>query len=126
MPLSNNPPSPPPPRPSPPLPRGLSDLSHLTPIPLLPPSPSQPALLNTTSTNNTSLSLRMFLGLIILDQQLPTLPIAARLIVRDLHDREPACCAFGFAEDAVHFFEGAVGGFRVEEVGYGDYEGVAG
>ena len=31
----------------------------------------------------------------------------------------------GFAEDAVHFFEGAVGGFGVEEVGYGDYEGVA-
>lgn len=67
----------------------------------------------------------MLLRLIILDQRFPALAIAARLIVRDLHDREPAGGAFRFAEDAVHFFEGAVGGFRVEEVGYWDDEGVA-
>lgn len=30
-----------------------------------------------------------------------------------------------FAEDAVHFLEGAVGGFGVEEVDAGDHEGVA-
>lgn len=34
--------------------------------------------------------------------------------------------AGGFAEDAVHFFEGAAGGFGVEEVGDGEDEGVAG
>lgn len=34
--------------------------------------------------------------------------------------------AGGFAEDAVHFFEGAAGGFGIEEVGDGEDECIAG
>ena len=66
----------------------------------------------------------MFLGLIVRDQQLAVLAVAARLVVRDLDDGEPARGTVCFAEDGVHFFEGAVGGFGVEEVGYGNDEGI--
>lgn len=40
---------------------------------------------------------------------------------RNTDDVEDRCC---FGEDGVHLFEGAVGGFGVEEVDYGDYEGI--
>ncbi len=64
----------------------------------------------------------MLLRLLILNQQFPFLPIPSRLLPRDLDDRE---VGVAFAEDAVHFLEGAVGGFGVEEVDAGDHEGVA-
>ena len=67
----------------------------------------------------------MLLGLIIRNQQFPVLAIAPGLIVGDLDNAEVACGTVGFAEDAVHFFERAVRGLRVEEVGYRDDKGVA-
>lgn len=65
----------------------------------------------------------MLLRLLVINQQLSTLPIAPRLIARDLDNRE---VRVAFAEDAVHFFERAVGCFGVEEVDGRDHEGVAG
>ena len=48
--------------------------------------------------------------------------ISSWLIARDFYDGE---IAVAFAEDGVHFFQGAVGGFGVEEVYDWDHEGVA-
>ncbi len=65
----------------------------------------------------------MLLRLLIINQQLPFLPVPSRLLSRDLDGRE---VGVAFAEDAVHFFERTIGGFGVEEVDAGDHEGVAG
>ena len=65
---------------------------------------------------------RMLLRLLVIDEQLSLLAIPSRFIAGDFHDGEVGAA---FAEDAVHFFQGAVCGFRVEEVDNWEYEGVA-
>ena len=71
----------------------------------------------------------MLLRLLITNQQLPIPPIPSRFLPRNFHDLNPrpkpvSVCRGRFAEDGVHFFEGAVGGFGVEEVDDGEDEGV--
>lgn len=48
--------------------------------------------------------------------------VHVRFLLGGAYEREDAG---GFAEDAVHFFEGAAGGFWIEEEDYGEDEGVA-
>ena len=55
-------------------------------------------------------------------QELAVSAVHVRFLLGGAHEREDAG---GFAEDAVHFFEGAAGGFGVEEEDYGEDEGVA-
>ena len=64
----------------------------------------------------------MFLRLFVIDEQFSLLTIPSRLIARDFDKGEVGAA---FAEDGVHFFQGAVGGFGVEEVDDGEDEGVA-
>lgn len=64
----------------------------------------------------------MLLRLFIINKQFTFLPIPSRLIAGDFHKAEVGAA---FAEDAVHFFQGAVGGFGIEDVDDGEYEGVA-
>lgn len=67
----------------------------------------------------------MFLRILIINKQLTILAIPSRLVPCNSHDVEPAGqSAFGLAEDVVDFLEGAVGGFRVEEVDDGENESV--
>lgn len=65
----------------------------------------------------------MFLRLLIPNKQLTTLAVTLGLLLRDPHDRKDAVA---FPEDGIHFFQGAVGGFGVEEPDAGDDEGVSG
>ena len=65
---------------------------------------------------------RMLLRLLVIDEKLSLLTIPSRFIAGDFHDGEVGAA---FVEDAVHFFQGAVCGFGVEEVDGGEYEGVA-
>ena len=51
--------------------------------------------------------------LLVVDEQLAVLAVAARLVARDLDDGEDGVA---LVEDGVHFLERAVGGFGVEEV----------
>lgn len=79
---------------------------------------------HTTSTSNRApppRTLLRHLRIIVTDKQLAILSVTSGHLVGDLDDVEDACC---FVEDFVHFFEGAVGGFWVEEVDAGDDEGV--
>lgn len=55
-------------------------------------------------------------------QELAVSAVHVRFFLGRAHEGEDAG---GFAEDAVHFFEGAAGGFGVEEEDYGEDEGVA-
>lgn len=64
----------------------------------------------------------MLVRVLVVDQQLPFLTVPPRLVAGDLHQGEVGAA---FAEDGVHLFEGAVGGFGVEEVDDGEYEGIA-
>ena len=65
----------------------------------------------------------MLLRLLIIDEQLPLLAVPSWLIAGDFYDGKVGAA---FAEDAVHFFQGAVCGFRIEEVDDWEYEGIAG
>lgn len=56
-------------------------------------------------------------------QQLALSAVHVRFFLGGAHKVEDAG---GFAEDAVHFFEGAAGGFGVEEVDDGEDGSVAG
>ena len=62
------------------------------------------------------------LGVVVRDEQLAVLAVAARLVARHADDVEDGG---GFVEDGVHLLEGSVRGLGVEEVGYGDDGGVA-
>ena len=64
----------------------------------------------------------MLLRFLVVDEELSLLAIAPRLITGDFHEGE---VGVAFAEDGVHFFQGAVCGFRVEEVDDWEDEGVA-
>lgn len=64
----------------------------------------------------------MFLCLLVIDQQLAFAAEAARLLMRDAHDREPRVA---FAENRVHLLEAAAGRFRVEKIDDGDDKGVS-
>ncbi len=64
----------------------------------------------------------MLLGLLIVDQQFSFFAETSWLIAGDFDGGE---VGVAFAKDAIHFFEGAVGGFWVEEVDDGEDEGVA-
>ena len=55
-------------------------------------------------------------------QELAVSAVHVRFLLGGAHESEDAG---GFAEDAVHFFKGAAGGFGVEEEDYGEDEGVA-
>lgn len=65
---------------------------------------------------------QMFFRLVVVDEQLSVLSVAARLLASVLYDVENGGC---LAENGVHFLQGAVGGFRVEKVDHGDDEGVS-
>lgn len=68
----------------------------------------------------------MILRILVIDQQFSVFPISQRLVLSCADDVEPAPPSFGrFAEDVVDFFERAVGGLGVEEVDYGEDEGVS-
>ena len=64
----------------------------------------------------------MLLCFFVVDEQFPLGAIPSRLVAGDLHNGEIGAA---FAEDGVHLFEGAVGGFGVEEVDDWDYKSVA-
>ena len=65
--------------------------------------------------------LEMLVCLGVVDEQLAILAVAAWFLARN-PDNGPD--GFGLVEDCVHFFERAVGCFRVEEVDDGEDEGV--
>ena len=65
----------------------------------------------------------MFLRIFVIDDGIAELVVAAGFFAGDANDGKDG---FGFAENRVHFFEGTVGGFGVEEVDDGEDEGVAG
>ena len=64
----------------------------------------------------------MLVRLFVVDEQFALFAVASRLVAGDCDDGE---VGVAFAEDAVHFFQGAVGGFGVEDVDDGEDEGVA-
>lgn len=64
----------------------------------------------------------MLLPLFVIDERFSLLAVPSRLLAGCLHQGEVGAAV---AEDGVHFFQGAVCGFGVEEVDDGDYEGVA-
>ena len=64
----------------------------------------------------------MLFRILVINKRLAMLIISSWLIARDFYDGE---IAVALAEDGVHFFQGAVGGFGVEEVYDWDHEGVA-
>lgn len=64
----------------------------------------------------------MRLTQLIINQYLPVLTVPQRLVLRRVDYVEPAVC---LAEYVVDFFQGAVCCFRVEEVDYGEDEGVS-
>ncbi len=64
----------------------------------------------------------MELRLLIINKRFSVFAVSSRFIACYFDNVEDGGC---FAEDDVHFFEGAVGGFGVEEVDAGEYEGVA-
>ena len=72
--------------------------------------------------SHTTDMLEMLICLRVVDEQLSILAIPAGLLARN-SDNGPD--GFGLVEDCVHFFEGAVGCFGVEEVDDGEDEGVA-
>jgi hypothetical protein len=89
-----------------------------TPRPhLLPERHARPPLADDTRAS------KVLLTLIVVDEDLTVLTVAAGFLFRGLDDGEDVA---GLLEDGVHFLEGAVGGFGVEEVDHGDYEGVSG
>ena len=77
-------------------------------------------LLSTPHTQNTRPPLR-HICILVLDKHLTILTISMRFFLCDLDDCEDG---IAFGEDGVHLFEGAVGGFRVEEVDDWEDEGV--
>lgn len=81
------------------------------------PIDNQPLLMR----NVTRASL-MLLRLLVVDEQFTVLAIPTGFFLGDSHNREDG---MRLVEDRVHFFEGSVGGFGVEEVDHGDDEGVA-
>ena len=64
----------------------------------------------------------MLLRLLVVDEQFSLLAIPSWFITGDFHDGE---VGVAFAEDAIHLFQRAVCGFRVEEVNDWEYEGIA-
>jgi len=64
----------------------------------------------------------MLLRLIVINENFAVLPESSWLLLGDADDAEDG---LAFVEDGVHFFEGAVGSFRVEEVYDGENECVA-
>ena len=63
----------------------------------------------------------MLLRLLVINKKLAALAIASWLIAGDLDDGE---VGVAFAEDRIHFFQGAAGRFGVEEVDYREDESV--
>jgi hypothetical protein len=108
--------------------------SNMSPLLLPLTSPTPPPTLP-LHIRHTALASLMLLRLLIINQRIPTLIVPMRHLARYLDHIETAfdgapdtrgglggfVC---FDEDAVHFFEGAVGCFGVEEVDYGEDEGV--
>lgn len=66
--------------------------------------------------------MEMFVRLRVVDKQLSILAVATGLFARN-PDNGPD--GFGLVEDCVHFFEGAVGCFGVEEIDDWEDEGIA-
>lgn len=64
----------------------------------------------------------VFFGLLVVDEDLTVLAVAARRIPRSAHQAEHR---IRVEEDAIHLLEGAVCGLREEEVYHGHDEGVA-
>lgn len=71
--------------------------------------------------SHTTGMMEMLVCLRVVDEQFSVLAIPTRLVARN-PDEGPD--GFGLVEDSVHFFEGAVCGFWVEEVDDGEDEGV--
>lgn len=71
--------------------------------------------------SHTTDMLEMLVCLRVVDEQFSILAIPTGLFARN-PDNGPD--GFGLVEDCVHFFEGAVGCFGVEEVDHGEDEGV--
>lgn len=63
----------------------------------------------------------MFLCLLIIDQQLPILPISQRLISRRPHHIKPA---LRLPKDRIDLLQGPIRRLRVEEIHDGEDEGV--
>lgn len=71
---------------------------------------------------NVAGTAEVLVGLGVVDEQFTVLAVATGLVARNL-DQTPY--GLGLAEDGVHFFQGAVRGFGVEQVDDGEDEGVA-
>lgn len=71
--------------------------------------------------SHTTDMMEMLVCLRVVDEKLSVLAVPARLVARNPDQRPDG---FGLVEDCVHFFEGAVCGFGVEEVDDGEDEGV--
>lgn len=65
--------------------------------------------------------MEMLVCLGVIDEQFSILAVATGFLARNPDNRPDG---FGLVEDCVHFFQRAVGGFRVEEVDHGEDEGV--
>lgn len=65
----------------------------------------------------------MLLGVLIVDEKLAVLAVAMGLVAGD---RDQVEDAVRLVEDRVHLFQGAVGGFGVEEVDDGEDDCIAG
>lgn len=66
----------------------------------------------------------VLLGLLVVDEQLAVLAVAARQLAGHAHDVEVRLRAGDLVEDGVHLLERAVGRLGVEEVHRGHHEGV--
>ena len=80
-----------------------------------------PSLFATACTQDTCPPFS-HIRILVLDEQLSILAVAVRLFLRNLDNREDGVA---FGENGIHLFEGAIRGFRVEEVDGWDDEGIA-
>ena len=71
-------------------------------------------------TNHTRLPQAIIIDVLRREQKFAIIVITPRFIGRDTYERE---YGLGFAKDDIHFLEGAVRGFRVEEVDDGEDKG---
>lgn len=76
------------------------------------------ALLHISDTTDV---MEVLVCLGIVDEQLSILAVASRLVACNPHQRPDG---FGLVEDCVHFFQGAIRCFGVEEVDDGEDKGV--
>jgi hypothetical protein len=66
----------------------------------------------------------LLFGVVVVDEKLAVLAVAAGLVLGDLDDGEPAAGTLDLVEDGIHLLERAVGRLGIEEVDHGHDDGV--